>query len=405
MRIAIYHNLPSGGAKRSLNEEVQRLATRHTLEVYTLSCANHEFADIRSFVAGYHVYRFSPLPLFRSPFGRLNQLIRLFDLWRLDSLAQKIAVDMEKASNDLVFVQPCQFENSPSVLRHLRHRQSVFYCHEPLRALYEAMPHRPYIDPESQRRRVLNRIDPFPGIYRRHLQKNDRANIQSAHLVLVNSQFTRGTVRKIYQIEAEISYHGVDAVHFHPLGLEKQRMVLSVGSLTPLKGFDFLIEAIACMPNHERPPLVIASNFQNPPEREYLSKLAAEKGVVLNLMGNVSEEKLVELYNQALITVYAPLHEPFGFVSIESMACETPVVGVHEGGIQETVIHGQNGLLVERNPIEFAKAVSQLLADPDLARQLGVEGRRHVLQNWTWDRSILTLEDQFASLSYRSTSN
>lgn len=398
MRIAIYHNLTSGGAKRALHEEVKRLATRHTLEVYTLSCANHEFADIRPLVAAHRIYPYAPLPLFRSPFGRVNQVIRLFDLRRLNSMAQEIAGDIKQAAYDLVFVQPCQFENCPSLLRYLPGQRTVYYCHEPLRLLYETMPARPYVNPDSRQRQALDKIDPFPGIYRRALKKNDRANIRSSKRVLVNSQFIRDSVRNIYQVEAEVSYHGVDAAHFHPMGLVKQRMVLSVGSLTPLKGFDFLIDALATIPEHQRPPLVIASNFQNPPERDYLLNLAREKGVVLNLMGNVSEEMLVELYNQAMLTVYAPHQEPFGFVSVESMACATPVVGVREGGIQETVLHEQTGLLVERNPQAFGQAVTRLLENDGQRRQFGEEGRRRVLENWTWDRSILSLEEDFASL-------
>jgi glycosyltransferase involved in cell wall biosynthesis len=398
MRIAIFHNLTSGGAKRSLQEEVRRLTARHTLEVYALSCANHEFADIRPYVADYRIYPFRPLPLFRSPFGRLNQIMRWFDLKRLDRLARQVAMQIEKAGYDLVFVQPCQFENTPSVVRYLRRHRSVFYCHEPLRVLYEATPFRPYIEPLSWRRRVLNRLDPLPGVYRRALRNNDQANIRRADRVLVNSHFTRGNVKTIYQVEAEVSYHGVDAAHFRPLGLEKQRMALSVGSLTPLKGFDFLIEALAALPERERPPLAIASNFQNPPERDYLLGLAQGKGVVLHLLGNVSEEKLLELYNQAMVTVYAPYHEPFGFVSLESMACATPVVAVREGGIQEAVIHEKTGLLTRRDPAEFAQAVSRLLANPELSQELGAEGRRHVLQNWTWERAITTLEGQLAAV-------
>ena len=58
MRIAIFHNLTSGGAKRALYEEVKRLATRHIVEIYTLSCANHDFADVRPFVNAHRIYQF-----------------------------------------------------------------------------------------------------------------------------------------------------------------------------------------------------------------------------------------------------------------------------------------------------------------------------------------------------------
>jgi glycosyltransferase involved in cell wall biosynthesis len=73
-------------------------------------------------------------------------------------------------------------------------------------------------------------------------------------------------------------------------------------------------------------------------------------------------------------------------------------VGVREGGIQETVIHEQTGLLVERSPQAFGQAVTRLLENNDQRRQFGEEGRRSVLQNWTWDRSITTLEGHFAAL-------
>lgn len=76
MNIAIYHNLPSGGGKRALHEMTRRLAERHALDVYTLSCAEHDFGDLRPYAKKYIVYPFQALPLVRRPFGRLNQGIR-----------------------------------------------------------------------------------------------------------------------------------------------------------------------------------------------------------------------------------------------------------------------------------------------------------------------------------------
>jgi glycosyltransferase involved in cell wall biosynthesis len=193
-------------------------------------------------------------------------------------------------------------------------------------------------------------------------------------------------------VDAYVSYPGVDIVKFSPMIAEKRNIVISVGSLTPLKGFDFLIRAIALIPAEKRPVLVIVSNFQNQPEKEYLEQLAHHLEIDLRMVCNISDESLVKLYNEAKATVYSPIREPFGLVPLESMACSTPVVAVEEGGIRETIINKQIGILVERDPVIFAESVQYLLSNTALAREYGCNGREHVLQNWTWDKAVKTME-------------
>jgi len=392
MRIAVFHNLPSGGAKRTLAEAIGRLATRHQVDVYTLSCAEHAFADIRQAVTSHDVCDFESLPLLRSPWGRANQILRAADLLRLSRVARHIARRIEREKYDVVLAHPCRFEQSPSVLRFLGRTPSAYYCHEPLRLVYEATPRRPYDGDTLLRRRMLNRVDPLPAVYRRLRRRVDRVNLRSASTVLVNSRFTARAVERLYQVEARVSYHGVDTAKFHPIGGGKRHNVLSVGSLTPLKGFDFLVRAMAEYPAAGRPTLVLASNFANPPERDYLQHLARDSGVDLVLAGCVDDAELVSLYNQAKAVVYAPIREPFGLVPLEAMACATPVVAVAEGGIPETVLDGQTGFLTERDPGHFAAAVRRLVDDPALARKLGENGREHVLSHWSWDSAVRSLE-------------
>jgi glycosyltransferase involved in cell wall biosynthesis len=397
MKIAVYHNLLSGGAKRTLFESVRRLKARHRIDLYTLSSANHDFCDLRPHAGLHRVLDFQPLPLARSPFGRVNQALRLADLLRLRRATRAIAGEIARGGYDVALVEPCQYETAPSVLRALRGTPTVYYCQEPLRLLYEPTPSRPYDRPESKRRQMLDRVDPLIRLYFTELRNNDQRNTRSAGRVLVNSEFVLGAVRRIYGVEAQVSYHGVDAELFKPAPVEKRRMALSVGSLTPMKGFDFLIRAMACIPRAERPELAVASNFQNPRERDYLEALARELGVDLRLLGNVSDAQLVALYNQALVTVYAPHREPFGLVPVESLACQTPVVAVREGGVQETLAHERTGLLVEREPEPFGRAVAALIGNPELAAAYGRQGRERVLRYWTWDQAVANLEGHLAA--------
>jgi glycosyltransferase involved in cell wall biosynthesis len=398
MKIAIYHNLLSGGAKRALYEFTRRLCSRHQIDVFTLSSSNHEFADIRPFVHQHKIYPFESGRLFQSPLGRLNQAVRIQDLRRIEALSRQIARDIDSGGYDLVFAQPCQIENSPSILHFLQKTPSIFFCQEPLRMLYEEMPARPYDRKESFTRRFFNRLDPLPGLYRQSLKKRDARNLRAANRVLVNSEFIRQSAQRIYQVNTRVNPLGVDSSLFRKIETPKEPFLFSVGSLTPLKGFDFLIRAIAHIPAEERLPLRLASNFQNPPERDYLHHLAASLGVQLEMMDNIRDELLVKLYNQALLTVYAPIREPFGFVAIESMACGTPVVAVKEGGVAETVIDGQVGMLSERNEEAFARAIQQMIQHPDLLEAYGKNAQAYVRAKWTWDHTIQTLEAYFKEL-------
>ncbi|NTU65491.1 MAG: hypothetical protein HGB05_19345 [Chloroflexi bacterium] len=117
MRIAIYHNLPSGGGKRALHEMTRRLAAQHAIDVYTLSCAEHDFCDLRPFAQQYSITPFNPLPLARRPLGRINQGLRALTLIRAHRRQQSIARQIDAANYDVVFAHNCQFTQGPSVRR------------------------------------------------------------------------------------------------------------------------------------------------------------------------------------------------------------------------------------------------------------------------------------------------
>lgn len=394
LRIALYHNLPSGGGKRALFEMVRRLAAKHEIDVYTLSSAERDFWSLQPFSRQHVVFPFRPLPLTRRPLGRLNQGIRTLDLLRLRALERRIARRIDGEGYDIAFVHNCQYGQSPGLLSFLR-TPSVYYCQEPPRWIYEPGVPRPYAT-FSTFQRIGNRLDPLPHIYRRALTHFDRQNVSAAGLVLVNSAYSRESLYRVYGIFAQVCYLGVDTERFRPLSLPRTDFALSVGALTPRKGFDFLLHSLALIHNDRRPRLVIVSNFSDGNEHAYLQGLAKRLGVAVEFHIRIADDELVRLYNQALLTAYSPIMEPFGFVPIESMACGTPVVGVREGGIRESVVDGETGILTDRDPEHFAQAVEALLNDPARRAHLGQQGRLHVEKRWQWARSVSDLENYFA---------
>lgn len=65
----------------------------------------------------------------------------------------------------------------------------------------------------------------------------------------------------------------------------------------------------------------------------------------ISFLGRVSNEELVDLYSNALYTLFAFNHEPFGYIPIESMACGTPVITYNKQGPSETVVNLETGWL------------------------------------------------------------
>ena len=390
MKIALYHNLPSGGAKRAVFETIRRLVPQHIVDVYSLSTANHTFCDLRPFIRQHYIFEFQPLSLFPSPWGRLNQLQRWRDLYRLEGIAQQVASEIDHRDYDLVYVHPSMWIQAPTVLNHLR-TPTVYHLHESLRLIYEPRLSRPYLKNSWQEK--VDQVDPLISLYLRKLAKLDRRNTLRATSLLTNSRFTATNVRHIYGREAKVAYFGVDNATFRPLEhIPRRDFVLSVGELRPNKGFDFLIKAIAQIPQSSRPPLRIIGNASNQQEYAYLINLAWENDVDLTIEVMVSLETLVRRYNQAVLLAYAPVREPLGLVPLEAMACATPVVAVAEGGIQETVVNGTTGLLTPRDPGEFAEAIIQLLKDQEQNKRMGRTGRQYVLTNWAWDDLVRQIE-------------
>jgi glycosyltransferase involved in cell wall biosynthesis len=390
MRIALFHNLPSGGAKRTTYEQTKRLAQRHEIDLFSLSTADQEFADVRGFVGRMVILPFQPGRLYKSPLGRLNQAVRMVDLLSLRHVMRSLAQEIDRAGYDVALVEPCTFTFSPTILRYLQ-TPSLYFRNDPVRQVQEPLIPRPYHKGGALRRR-LNRIDLLDRGYRRMLVHEDVTSMRAATRVVTSSYFMRESLYRLYGVAPVVCYHGVDVQLFRPLDLPRRSFVMSVGEISPIKGYDFLIRSLATMPAASRPQLVLVGNATLEQEQRYLMQVATELEVDVRFRHLIGDDELVRLYNQALCTVFAPVMEPFGLVPLESLACATPVVGIREGGVRETIVDGYTGLLANRDPEEFGAAIVHLMDNPTLAAEMGRQGRTCVEEQWAWEGAVATLE-------------
>jgi glycosyltransferase involved in cell wall biosynthesis len=89
------------------------------------------------------------------------------------------------------------------------------------------------------------------------------------------------------------------------------------------------------------------------------------------------------LLTAADVFAVSPSQEALGLAILEAMACRTPVVAPAVGGIPETFVDGESGLLVRQTPESLADGVLRLLENPARARAMGIAGRGRVQEQFS----------------------
>jgi glycosyltransferase involved in cell wall biosynthesis len=182
--------------------------------------------------------------------------------------------------------------------------------------------------------------------------------------------------------------NGVEPAGATPEGqLSDPAVVLAVGRLERMKGFDLLIEAVA---RAQLPPgarLVIGGEGS---EAGALRRQSRELGVEdrVSFPGRLSRLEVSDLMNRAAVVVVPSRREAFGIVVLEAWRSGTPLVVTSRGGPADLVTDGIDGLVVDPEDADaLAGRLGRVLGDPGLARRLGDRGRLRVAE-FTWQRTV-----------------
>ena len=155
-----------------------------------------------------------------------------------------------------------------------------------------------------------------------------------------------------------------------------------VGSLTPHKGHDVALQALAQVRERLSPK---QSNIRllligDGPERERLQKLAKELSLLPAVVFAGRQSNVAPFMSACdLICLPSVTREGLGVALLEAMAMERPVAASDLEGIPEAVVDGVTGRLVEpRNIKQLAEAFEELLNDGERRATMGAAGRRRV---------------------------
>ena len=207
---------------------------------------------------------------------------------------------------------------------------------------------------------------------------------------------------------------GVDLEHFRPLHPGEEAwapagdaayprgFVFFAARLQPLKDPELAIRALARVPAAMRPHLVVAGDV-SADFADYaadLHALVASLGLTgeVTFSGALRRDELGEALRSAQIVLVPSHSETFGLIALEASASGTPVIAAAAGGLREAVVHGESGQLMDsREPVDWGRCLTWLLADPQHLAEMGLVSRIHA-RRFSWADAGRRLADLYVGL-------
>jgi glycosyltransferase involved in cell wall biosynthesis len=237
--------------------------------------------------------------------------------------------------------------------------------------------------------------------------------MRRCHRVLVLSEFMRRRVVGIHAVpeqEVHLAPGAADPAQFTPapdraqvrdaLKLPRRGLIFfTVRNLVPRMGLDNLVRAVAALPTEVRQDLMVLIGGEGP-LRPYLEGLIREHRLFphVRLLGFVPEEQLTSYYQAAdLVVMPTAQLEGFGLVTVEALACGTPVLGTPVAATPEILLKVDRSLVAEGADAQsLATALRRLIRrfreSPEFHRQLARRGRLLVEQEYNWRQHCLLVE-------------
>jgi glycosyltransferase involved in cell wall biosynthesis len=181
---------------------------------------------------------------------------------------------------------------------------------------------------------------------------------------------------------------------------ENKRILLFLGRLNKIKGLDTLATAFKQVVEESKNVLLVIAG----PDDGYLNSL---KNLVCSLkindnvllVGPLYGDDKLAAYVDADVYVLPSTYETFPVSILEAYACSKPVIASKVGSLNDLVLDGVTGLLVEPGSADkLARSVVSLLNDPKKGKEMGLNGRRLVYESYNTGRVADLLENIYKTI-------
>lgn len=230
-----------------------------------------------------------------------------------------------------------------------------------------------------------------------------RKILKSADQLMVTSRTLEKAVKELTGRDSLITPFGIDTKLFFPFETErhfpKEKIVFgTVKSLEKIYGIDLLIRSFAelkkQMPDAKTALLIVGDGS----EKNNLISLADSLGLQneIYFAGRAAAELVPAFHNQMDVFMNLSQYESFGVSVLEAMACEKPVIVTDTGGLAEIVANDKDGIRVPVNDISATvEAMKKLLADSELRKRFGENGRSKVIAEYEWSKTISLMKSAY----------
>lgn len=263
---------------------------------------------------------------------------------------------------------------APVAVWNHREGKNIYYCHTPPRFIYDLKEYYLKQIPAWQRPVLLALIE--------YVKPQFELAITQMDHVIANSRNVQQRLLNYLGTESSVIYPPVNTEQYK--WQNSMSYYLSTARLEPYKRVDLIIKAFLKMPDKQ---LVVASGGSDVTRLKRIANNAAN----IHFTGWVSNHRLCELVGQSTATIYLPVNEDFGISPVESMAAGKPVIGAAEGGLLETVIDGETGILLEEvEQLTIIEAVNRLSEKQSLSMRYSCEQQS---QKFSVDRFQRKMKD------------
>ena len=173
--------------------------------------------------------------------------------------------------------------------------------------------------------------------------------------------------------------------------------LLFLGRLTPDKGWDFTLEALARLTpaNREKIALIVVGDG---PIRDEIANRLNQLNITAHILGRVAPEDVPMLLANSDLHVTTSTKETRGLTILESFAAGTPVLAPNAGGVVENIEDSWNGMLFEPDNLQdFEQKLSTLVQNHDLRQEMG-RNARSCVGLYSWDETVKNLVEIWTDL-------